>query len=578
MIDRVVIENFKLFNRVEFDLRGRHVVLAGPNNTGKTTVLQAVAAWGFALAQWRTLNDFNQRNGWVKKPITRQQFMPVSVRSFDMLWRERSYSSEITVTVHEEGRSIGMEFQPDSTEQIYVRPTFLTMRDALESMRLDTVFVPPMSGLSVDEPVYKPAKLEQLLGQSKPGEVLRNLLVTAYDREGVWPRLTAAVRELFQIELDPPNDSGADIIATFRHVGSSVPYDIASGGSGFQQVLMLLTFLNTRQGAVLLLDEPDAHLHVFLQEAIFEQLRRAAAESHSQIIAATHSEVIIDSMELDEIYVLVDTPLRLVDEGQRGVLTKALRVIDNVDLMKIRIAPGILYLEGYTDLEILRAWARTVKHPALAALGPNVYWRKTVSEIADGSAGIRSRDHFDAIQLVRPGFPGLQIVDGDSNVNAPTDAVSGTRPPTAKWRRYEIESYLVHPAAIERFIESQVGAAAFTHDQRAAVRTKMAELLTDAFVNEPMKDHLPTEAVFQQFKARERLLPPLLSEGGLHGFPYTRYHEIAALMLPDEIHPEVIQKLDAIRVTFGIPGRTAPPPPAARPTAFSGEGDAGAAP
>ena len=574
MIDKVVIENFKRFDRVEFDLRGRHVVLAGPNNTGKTTVLQAVAAWGFALAQWRTLNDFNQRNGWVKKPITRQQFMPVSVRSFDMLWRERSYRNVFTVTLHKGNQSIGMEFEPDSIEQIYVRPTYATMRYSLESLRLDTVFVPAMSGLSVDEPVYKPAKLEQLLGQSKPGEVLRNLLVSAYNREGAWDRLTTAVRELFQIELDPPDDSGADIMATFRHVGSSVQYDIASGGSGFQQVLMLLTFLNTRQGAVLLLDEPDAHLHVFLQEAIFEHLRRAAAESHSQIFAATHSEVIIDSMELDEIFVLVDKPLRLVDEAQRGVLARALRVIDNVDLMKIRIAPGILYLEDYTDLEILSAWARTLNHPALVALEPNVYWRKTVSELADGSPGIRSRDHFDAIQLVRPGFPGLQIVDGDSTINAPTDGVAGTRPPTTKWRRREIESYLVHPAAIERFIESQVGAAAFTRDQRAAVRAKCAELLTEAYVNDPMREHLPAEAVFQQYKARERLLPPLLSEGGLQGFPYTRYHEIAAVMGREEIHLEVVQKLNAICDAFGITRAATPTGP---PAANAGATDAGAA-
>ena len=37
---------------------------------------------------------------------------------------------------------------------------------------------------------------------------------------------------------------------------------------------MLLTMLNTRPGAVLLLDEPDAHLHVILQDAIYGELRR----------------------------------------------------------------------------------------------------------------------------------------------------------------------------------------------------------------------------------------------------------------------------------------------------------------
>jgi hypothetical protein len=34
-----------------------------------------------------------------------------------------------------------------------------------------------MSGLGTEEPVYQRPKVDQLLGQAKPGDVLRNLLV-----------------------------------------------------------------------------------------------------------------------------------------------------------------------------------------------------------------------------------------------------------------------------------------------------------------------------------------------------------------------------------------------------------------
>ena len=44
----------------------------------------------------------------------------------------------------------------------------------------------------------------------------------------------------------------------------------------------------------------------------------------------------------------------------------------------------------------------------------------------------------------------------------------------------------------------------------------------------------------------------MLNAAGLPGFPYTRYHEIAALMTPDEIHPEVREKLDGILKAFGL--------------------------
>ena len=65
---------------------------------------------------------------------------------------------------------------------------------------------------------------------------------------------------------------------------------------------------------------------------------------------------------------------------------------------------------------------------------------------------------------------------------------------------------------------------------------------------EPLGDH----EYLNVTKARTRLLPPLLEAAGLHGLPYTRYHEIAQAMPPEEIHPEVPVKLDAICRAFGV--------------------------
>jgi hypothetical protein len=62
----------------------------------------------------------------------------------------------------------------------------------------------------------------------------------------------------------------------------------------------------------------------------------------------------------------------------------------------------------------------------------------------------------------------------------------------------------------------------------------------------PGGDH----AFLNNTKARTELLPPALTAAGLPGFPYTRYHEIAAVMRPGEIHPEVREKLDGIVRAF----------------------------
>ncbi len=122
MIEKLTIRNFKRFESVTFDIP-HHVVLAGPNNCGKTTALQAIAAWTLALDRWKRLNDYQRYNRfYTKAPISRQTFYSVPLRSFDALWSRRNYEGTIEVELRSrDGWSITMELLADSTEQVYAR-------------------------------------------------------------------------------------------------------------------------------------------------------------------------------------------------------------------------------------------------------------------------------------------------------------------------------------------------------------------------------------------------------------------------------------------------------------------------
>jgi predicted ATPase len=543
MIRRVVIEGFKRFDRIEFALPG-HIVLAGPNNTGKTTILQAIAAWSVALQRWKELNDFQRHGGaYTRAPIARQAFSAVSLRSFDLLWRDRKYQGQLHITLVTDDWSLRMNLSPSSTEQIYVRPDSIEPCD-LKPISLTPVLIPPMTGLSTEEPVYTPAKLDQLLGQGRPGEMLRNLLLQANASETAWENLQDSIARLFGYGLVAPDGTGAHIRAEYCHSQDGPKFDIASAGSGFQQVLMLLALLNTRPGSVLLLDEPDAHLHVFLQDAIFGELRQVAAKTKSQLVVATHSEVIINAVDAREVCVLLDQPVMLADSAQREALIASLRVLSNDDIMRALQAPGVLYLEGHTDLDILRAFARVLGHPALELLTTKLFWKPIVAESASGGPGIKARDHYAALRLVRD-IPALEFVDGDSHAGIQGSEITGRGFQRARWRRYEIESYLVHSDSLARFVEHTVGeAAAAPHV--AALKEYLRTNLPAGVLESPLGDY----AFLNNTKARVEILPPALNAAGLPNLPYTRYQEIAALMKPEEIHPEVREKLDQIVAAF----------------------------
>lgn len=552
MIERVTIRRFKRFADVTFTLPG-HIVIAGPNNCGKTTMLQAITAWDLALTHWQQRHDYQRHGGYyAKAPIARQAFTAVPLRAFDLLWNNRKYSGSIEIEIrHSTGWTVTMELMADSTEQVYVRPKPDIEPDTVKQVNLNTAFVPPMTGLSIGEPVYQRPKVDQLLGQGKPGDVIRNLLVEAH-QTSAWEPLQDSIKRLFHYDILPPDASGADIIVEYKDHHEGPRLDIASAGSGFQQVLMLFTFLHARPGSILLLDEPDAHLHVILQDAIYGELRSVAAKQHSQLIISTHSEVIINSVEPRELCMLLNQPKLLDSVVDRERLTASLGMLSNTDILLAQDAPGILYVEGYTDINILVEWAKILNHPVYETLTTRLFWKPTVWEPRPGASGIKAKDHYDALKLVRTDLPGLVLLDGDDDPRVPATIVTGTGLQRLRWNRYEIESYLVHPKALERFIEKEVGSGALSAEAKKDMLAYLEQTFTSSFLQDPEKPHPLIDAYLQQRKARTDVIPPILDAAGLHGFPYTRFNEIAAVMLPDEIHPEVKDKLDAIQQAFRL--------------------------
>ncbi len=545
ILKSVVVRRFKRFQEVRFDVPG-HTVVVGPNNAGKTTLLQAIAAWDFALRKWKEWNDFKKHGGaFTYVNVGRADFAAVPLRQFDLLWNERVIGHSIEVEVTLTGRApITMEFRHDSTEQIKIRPTSVSNPDQLRQAEVRAVFIPPMSGLDRDEAEYaRDETIDAYLAQGRPGEVLRNLLVRAHRSGDAWAGISDAIKRLFNAELIPPR-VGAKILSEYKQ-GTGTQLDIASAGSGLQQVLMLLAFLHTRPGSILLVDEPDAHLHVYLQDAIYGELKRVAAAKQSQLILATHSEVIMDSVDAGELVMLLDKPRILGETVQRAALKEAMRVLSHADIMRGQMANGIVYVEGRTDLEILREWAKILGHPLQKFLEGEIFW-KPINYPAEGGDGITSGAHYKAIRLVKE-MPAFELVDGDDGRGREPTEVTGQGFQRARWRRYEIESYLYHPAALERFVEREIGAEAAGPAKQA-----LAEYLKNTNPPQFLANPLDDIPFLVSSKARDVLIPPALQAAGLHGINYTRFSEIAALMKPEEIHPEVKEKLDALKKALNL--------------------------
>jgi len=85
MIQRVKLKNFKRFKEVTFEVPG-HIVLAGPNNTGKTTLLQAIMAFSHGLKVWKDNTKIRRyrAKSYQAKEIGRGDFNAVPLRAWDL--------------------------------------------------------------------------------------------------------------------------------------------------------------------------------------------------------------------------------------------------------------------------------------------------------------------------------------------------------------------------------------------------------------------------------------------------------------------------------------------------------------
>lgn len=553
MIREVIIRRFKRFEEATFRLDG-HLVLAGPNNCGKTTMLQAISSWSLALDEWRQLWDPNRRNGaYSRKPVARQAFLSVPLLRFEQLWHRGDYRKESKIEIEiltMRGERVAMEFIPDSTEQIYVRPTGATDPEVLANLRLPIRFLPPTSGLALEEPVYQPKFLDLRLGRNESGAIVRNLLL-AVAATDAWTDLSQSLQRMFAVEILVPDGRGAVIRSEYRDRHGLV-HEIGSAGSGFVQVLGLLAFLyGSPAGSVLLVDEPDAHLHVILQDTIYSELRRIAQTRGAQLIIATHSEVVINAVPVEDLCTLLDQPRPVAGLADHQALMDALRLLTQLDLLLAVQCPGVLYLEGHTDLELLRVWAERLEHPARRFFERELFWKPTIEEHRLQGRGVKGEDHFRALQLVRGDFTGVILRDRDQDPRIPvTPAVTRGALNRLRWRRYEIEAYLFHPAAMERWVRQLLGGDEADPGALAAalegLRAHFAENYLPTFLENPH-----SEPAFISGLNRDQLIAAPLAAAGFT-VDYTRYSGLAGIMEPGEIHPEVREKLDFIQQAFGL--------------------------
>lgn len=518
------------------------MVIAGPNNSGKTSLLRAISLWAELMTRWIDGVGSPVREDDGNYPLRQTQLANIAsipLANGDHLWTGKKVEDPIRIALRTDEWRITLEIVHLYSEFLGFRPAADVEDSALDALRsrpLRAVYLSPVSGLDVREPPLRADAVPAYSALNQAGSILRTIVREASEDERKWSLLTAEAQELFGWELQRPSVNAVSVQVGYREAGSAPTYELECAGSGALQILLMHATLLRFEGAVVLLDEPDAHLHPWLVEVAERGLRQFAGDSGAQLIAATHSRSLIGAAEPNELFVMVDGRLVIAGVGAAGCAEQVGDLLDPEDIAFAAAAVGILYVERRTDIEILRAWAERLDHPALGFL-ERPFWKS----YAPGSR-FRPAQHYRLLRgVLSSDLPGVVLRRNDRESHRKSAKRNGLL--SLFWTRYQVENYLLHPQAVVRFV---------TNEESAVAAEKADRVLRDGVAPPMYRSPLEDHSYHRSMRGRGTLSTAL---EGMERPPSQReYWRIAAVMTPEEIHPEVVEKLDAIAEWFGLTG------------------------
>lgn len=477
------IVNAKIVNRASCDSVPKLMVIAGRNGVGKSTLLYELR---------HILGDRVKGTGKILYAAPHRTWRRRNIRSMWLYSPEKEYSSILTLDSIPGFEGIGIQDanrRPDTTDET---PGFIK---------------------------YILAQIETKCQNAIVSEIYRNNLKYP---EGYAPDVYKPLKEMLAILLphlnflrvDPSNMDNVKCLTSVQ--GVKEPIDIDDLSSGEKEVIALFMPLLERQinqiirklqkgkevdldsapDTVMVLDEPDLHIHPELQKRMLTYMRKRAYEDNVQFIIATHSPVIINEAASNELFSLVPREIA----GDNNQLRKVISNQEKLELFKdvcgdvaiLTLGRPIVFIEGKapdemkngpSDQRVLELLCSEAKDFTFVPMGG----KKEVGKAANLLNQIISE------KLV--GLPVYAIIDADLDIDVKTPAG------IVKWEYCTIENALLDPISIYEVLEpyrEKTGIA-----DKEAVERELLAICRDSIqdeVNRRLRAFIPPFHV--QFKGK----------------------------------------------------------------------------
>ena len=511
MIKEVHLTRFKKYKERSFSLTPKGVsLLVGGNNSGKSTLIHALAVWEFCkmiLVHEKGRSVFNQTELGMGEGfgMSAEEFLPIAVPSLNHLWTnlKTQLSTEEKKNWPDKypGYIMRIRCVWDYKEQLdkmleiglslvndrlFIRVTNSNLNEG--DYLPVVVYLPTFAGVLPKESKATIAERRAYLGRGMAGSIIRNMIYDLYseDRQlrekllsgksrlqetdkkiikedSPYEKLQVNLRNTFasELEVEPFNENFNTVLkinerklkreqdGTLSLIPKSkyTPRDSITQGSGYLQWLSIFCNLYHDDIDVLLLDEPDAHLHASLQSELLKKLLEdVAGRQEKQILISTHSVEMIKQAPLEIIFSM-DKRRYLKEEESRVMELSGIgsEYFPKLDLLKRY--KRLFFVENESDKRILSILGEKC---GIHLPEEIVYWTNTESHAT-------RKQIFTALQKIIPDLRCISLRDrdmdnpetiGEKLVFKGIKNLEGSGILLLEWKRKNIESYLMCPRAI----------------------------------------------------------------------------------------------------------------------------------
>jgi predicted ATP-dependent endonuclease of OLD family len=380
-LSKLEIKNFKSFEHVTFEFTPKINVFTGVNNAGKTTVLEGIALWhecyktlirraGATVKGQFKKGDYiigstyptyvpYQEITSVRSPNYEDIFLRLDSNFPITLTATLHSKNEITLTIpltlsKTDGNNYKIFCADFKTFDFKLLNNALFLKDPIAGIQLS--FAAPLANLLPSEERQMDAKIAYQKHSRATATVFRNRISKLYNRKnGDFDQFTWELKFIL-------NNNTAEIefqFGTGKHnlyeiveikIGREDFKDISLLGSGTLQIIEILLsiFEDKKDLNLILLDEPDSHIHHTLQKRLLETLEKWAA--NAQFFLTTHNEALIRNTKPEYVFHIEQQ----ANAQYQPIIKQPLKTLKK-GFQPNSISPIIMELTGTNSLDFVHA-------------------------------------------------------------------------------------------------------------------------------------------------------------------------------------------------------------------------------